>query len=208
MLAVPRPPFRLCLLLTRALCLRPPLEVVRTAVAGGVDCVQLREKETSTAERLAWGRELLPVCREAGALLIVNDDVEVAAALDADGVHVGQDDLPVSDVRRLLPDGKLIGLSTHDVGQLEDAADLGVDYAGYGPVFATGTKGYTQGLGPESLLQALLVARVPLCAIGGITPANCGALPETVALAVSSALCAADEPDAVAAALLARGARG
>lgn len=205
---MPRPPFRLCLLLTRALCRRPPREVARAAIAGGVDCVQLREKEASTAERFAWGQELLPVCREAGALLIVNDDVEVAAALDADGVHVGQDDLPVTDARRLLPDGKLIGLSTHDVEQLEDAADLGVDYAGYGPIFATGTKGYTQGLGPDSLLQAMLVTRVPLCAIGGITPANCGALPDSVALAVSSAICAADEPDAVAATLRVRASRG
>lgn len=200
-----RPPFQLCLLLSRDLCRLDPLVVVREAVAGGVDCVQLREKELSSAARHAWGVQLMEVCLELRVPLIVNDDVEVAAALGARGVHLGQDDLPVHEARKLLQPGQWIGLSTHSLEQLDAAADQGVDYAGYGPIYATETKGYAYGLGPESVLNVLLHARVPVVAIGGITPANAGRIPEQAALAVSSVICAAESPRELAAALRARG---
>jgi len=201
----PRPPFQLCLLLTRDLCRLDPLEVVREAVAGGVDCVQLREKELGTATRHAWGLQLMEQCLELRVPLVVNDDVEVAAALGARGVHLGQDDMPVQEARSLLRPEQWIGLSTHSLDQLDEAADLGVDYAGYGPIYPTGTKGYEHGLGPESVLRVLLHARVPVVAIGGITPARAGRIPEQAALAVSSVICAAESPREVAAALRARG---
>lgn len=197
--------FQLCLLLTRSLCRLDPLEVVRLAVAGGVDCVQLREKEMSTAERYAWGGQLLDLCLELRVPLIINDDVEVAAALGAAGVHLGQDDLPVAEARKLLTDPQWVGLSTHSLEQLDEAADQGADYAGFGPIHATGTKGYTQGLGAESLLGALIHARVPVLAIGGITPANAQLIPEQAGIAVSSAVCASEAPREIAAALRARG---
>ncbi len=197
---MPPPPFRLCLLLTRALCRLDPLQVVEQAVRGGVDCVQLREKEMSRAERYAWGEELLQRCRRLEVPLIINDDLDVALALEAHGVHLGQDDLPPQAVRELLPSDRWIGWSTHNLQQLDDAADLGVDYAGYGPVYATATKGYASGLGVDALWQAAVLARVPLVAIGGIRPQNVGTFPPGIGVAVSSALCAAEDPAAVAAA--------
>ncbi|MFQ5750158.1 MAG: thiamine phosphate synthase [Planctomycetota bacterium] len=114
--------------------------------------------------------------------------------MGARGVHVGQDDLPPSAVRKVAGKGLWIGLSTHDLDQLDEAADLGADYAGFGPVFATPTKGVATGLGPDRLLGALAVARVPLVAIGGIGPENAWMIPAPAALAVSAALCGAEDP--------------
>lgn len=203
--AMLRPPFQLCLLLTRSLCKNDPLQVVRDAVAGGVDCVQLREKEMGSAARHAWGVQLLDTCLELRVPLIINDDVEVAAAIGARGVHLGQDDLPVAEARKLLKPDQWVGLSTHSLDQLDAAADQGVDYAGYGPIYPTATKGYASGVGPESLLSVIIHARVPVVAIGGITPANAERIPEQAGLAVSSVICGADRPREVAAALRARG---
>jgi thiamine-phosphate pyrophosphorylase len=195
---VPALPFRLCLLLTRSLCQADPLDVVRSAVEGGVDCVQLREKEMSTAERYHWGATLADLCHELKVPLIINDDVEVALALSAAGVHLGQDDMPVLEARKLFGPDRWIGCSTHDLEQLDTAADFGADYAGFGPINPTGTKGYSRGLGDQALLQALLFARIPILAIGGIRPGNVARIPAQVGLAVSSAICAADDPRLVA----------
>jgi thiamine-phosphate pyrophosphorylase len=195
---VPELPFRLCLLLTRSLCRADPLEVVRLAVEGGVDCVQMREKEMSTAQRYHWGATLADLCRELQVPLIINDDVEVAMALGTEGVHLGQHDMPVLEARKLLGPDRWIGCSTHDLEQLDTAADFGADYAGFGPINPTGTKGYSRGLGDQALLQALLFARIPILAIGGIRPGNVARIPAQVGLAVSSAICAADDPRLVA----------
>lgn len=200
-----RPPlFRLCLVLTRSLCARPPLEVLETAVAGGADCVQLREKGATSRELFEWGKEVAAACARLRVPLVINDNVEVALALDARGVHLGQDDVHPDDARRLLGRERWIGHSTHDLEQLDEAADLEVDYAGFGPVFATATKGIEQGLGPEHLAAALAIARLPVVAIGGIAPENCWMIPQQAGIAVSSALCAAEDPQAVARALLQR----
>jgi len=186
------------MLLTRALCRADPLQVLEAAVRGGVDCVQLREKGMSSRELFAWGEEVQAVCRRLGVPLVVNDNVEVALALGARGVHVGQDDMPLAAARKLTGGGLWIGLSTHNLDQLDQAADLGADYAGFGPVFATPTKGVATGLGPDRLLGALAVARIPVVAIGGIGPENAGMIPPPAALAVSSALCGAPDPAATA----------
>lgn len=200
-----RPPlFRLCLVLTQELCRRPPLEVLEATVAGGCDCVQLREKALGAGEMLAWGRELHRECRRLGVPLVVNDRVEVALALGAEGVHVGQEDLHPDDVRRLVGRERWIGWSTHDLEQLDEAAEVEADYAGFGPVFATPTKGVEQGLGSEHLAAALAIARLPVVAIGGIAPENAWMVPEQAGLAVSAALCAAPDPEAAARSLLAR----
>ncbi len=173
-------------------------------MAGGADAVQLREKEETPAGRYAWGRRLQALCRRLGVPLIVNDDLEVAVALGAEGLHLGQEDLHPADARLLLGQERWIGWSTHDLEQAEEAAETGADYAGFGPVFATGTKaGAGRPRGPQALLAARAVARVPLLAIGGIRPGNAGLVPRGVGLAVSSALCAAEDPEAVARALCA-----
>ncbi len=199
-----RPPlFRLCFLLSRGLCGdRDPLAVLEAAVAGGVDCVQLREKEASLSDQHAWGRKLHRECRRLGVPLIVNDHLELALALGAEGVHLGQDDLHLDDARRLAGDQLWIGLSTHDLEQLDDAAELRADYAGFGPVFATETKGYEQGLGPEHLAAALAIARVPVVAIGGIHPDNAWMLPGQAGVAAASAIGLAEDPEAAARGLL------
>jgi len=187
-----RPPlFRFCLLLSQQLCRRDPLVIVREAVAEGVDCVQLREKEMTSAEMYAWGKELKAVTDELGVPLVVNDSVEVAMALGARGVHLGQDDMHPDDARKLVGADFWIGLSTHDLEQMDEAAELEVDYAGFGPVFATETKGYSQGLGPEFLAAAVAIARVPVVAIGGIQPETVRFIPEQCGIAVSSAICCA-----------------
>lgn len=202
-----KPPlYRLMVILTRELCVLDPIETAQQAIAGGADAIQLREKEMSTAERLAWGRELMPVCQNAGAALIVNDDLDCALALGANGMHVGQDDLHPEDVRRVAlaagRDDFVIGLSTHDLEQIDEAAEFGVDYAGFGPVFATPTKGYDQGLGPEYLAAALAIARIPAIAIGGISPENAWMIAKQAGMALSSAICAASDPGEICRALL------
>jgi len=169
------------------------LVIVREAVVEAVDCVQLREKEMTSAEMFRWGSELKAVTDELSVPLVVNDNVEVAVALEARGVHLGQDDMHVDDARKLLGQDFWIGLSTHDLEQVDEAAELEVDYAGFGPVFATETKGYTQGLGPEFLAAAVAIARVPLVAIGGIQPETLRFIPEQCGVAVSSAICCAPE---------------
>ena len=194
--------FHLCLLLSRSLCRLEPLEVLDRALQGGVDLVQLREKELATAPFLDWALEVAPHCREAGVPLIINDQVDVALACDADGVHVGQDDLPPREVRQLLGKNKLIGLSTHSLEQVEEAQDSGwADYLGFGPAFPTATKGYSAGLGPDAVLSASLFCRLPLLAIGGITTVNRELLGSRVGVAVSSAICGAERPEEVAARL-------
>jgi thiamine-phosphate pyrophosphorylase len=195
------PRFRLCLLLTRSGCVLPPEEVLTRAIAGGVDLVQVREKDAAGAELLTWTRQVVSLGRAAGVPVVVNDALDLALAADADGVHLGQEDLHPDEARALLGPDRLIGLSTHDLEQVDEAADLGVDYVGFGPVFATATKGYTRGLGTEALIHACAVARLPVLAIGGIHVENRWLLGENVGVAVSSALCSAEDPQKVARAL-------
>jgi len=195
---------RLYFLATAALCRRPLAETVREALSGGVQIVQLREKDLPDVEFSALARRIGDVVRDAGALFIVNDRVEVAAAVPCDGVHVGQDDRPVPWVRAALGPGKLIGLSTHGPEQAAAAVDLGADYVGIGPVFSTATKetGYT----PRGVAQAGAVttaSKVPAFAIGGITAKN---LPDLIVagarrIAVSKAICGAEDPRGAAAEL-------
>ena len=115
-------------------------EVVREAVAGGVTMVQLREKDASTGEFVELGRKLMTVLKPLGVPLIINDRVDVALAVDADGVHIGQSDMPYADARRLLGHDKIIGLSVENFEDLDIANTLDVDYVGISPVYGTSTK--------------------------------------------------------------------
>ncbi len=183
---------------------RPLADIVRAAVAGGVTCVQLREKACGTRDFLAEARALRAATRELGVPLIINDRVDVALAAEADGVHLGQQDLPVADARRLGPPGWIIGVSAESVADAVRAAGEGADYLGASPVFATPTK--TDHAAPLGLagLQAIRAAvKIPLVAIGGIHAGNAREVVQAGAdgVAVVSAIVAAEDPRMAAAEL-------
>ena len=197
--------YSLYLVTNRALARgRPLADVVRAAVAGGVTCVQLREKEASAREFAVAARELLALLRPLGVPLIVNDRIDVALAAGADGVHVGQQDLSVADARRLGPPGWIVGVSADSVADAARAERDGADYVGASPIFATPTKAdHAPPLGLAGLRALRAATKLPLVAIGGIHVGNAR---ETIragadGLAVVSAIVAADDPRAAAAEL-------
>ncbi|MGH2865961.1 MAG: thiamine phosphate synthase [Solirubrobacteraceae bacterium] len=176
---------------------------VTRALRGGVDLVQLRMKDAGDEEIIATGRRLRAAVRAAGALLIVNDRPDLAAALDADGVHVGQDDMAVARARETVGAQRLVGLSTHSAGQIEAAANAGADYIGVGPVHATPTKPGRAPVGLELVRYAAGHSPLPFFAIGGIDTTNVAAVRAAGArrIAVVRALTESDDPEAAAAAL-------
>ena len=141
---------------------------------GGATFVQLREKHLSPAGFYHEAKAALAVARERGVTLIINDRVDIALALQADGVHLGQDDLPPEPARKLLGDDAIIGYSTHNVAQAVAAAALPVDYIAIGPIFETGTKANPDPVIGLDGLRAVrkAVGNIPLVAIGGITAEN------------------------------------
>lgn len=145
-------------------------------ISGGAAIIQLREKNLPDRELLARGRWLVERCRDAGVISIINDRPDLAAACGADGVHLGQDDLPISAVRRWLPAGKIVGISTHTLAQAEAAIRQAPDYVAVGPMFASETKPQEHIAGPETLCEVRAVTALPLVAIGGVTPENGDAL--------------------------------
>ena len=184
---------------------RGVVETVAQAVSGGVTAVQLREPRATTRELCALGRALLDVLDGTGVPLLVNDRLDVALAVGAQGVHLGQSDLPAQDAHRLAPDLQL-GLSVSAAAEVAEAPDW-LDYLGVGPVEATPTKPEAAApLGLEGTAALARQARVPCVAIGGIGPANAAAVRATgvAGIAVVSAVCAAADPRAAAAALVGR----
>lgn len=147
-------------------------EQVETALRGGATCVQLREKELDGAAFLEEARTLAALCRRYGVPLIINDNVEVALASGADGVHVGQDDQTVEQVRRLAGDRLIVGVSAHSVEQALAAQAGGADYLGVGAVFATATKADAHVLPRETLADICRAVDIPVVAIGGIGEDN------------------------------------
>ena len=143
-------------------------EIAELALRGGASIIQLRDKEASPRELLPEAEALAELCRLYGATFIINDRLDLALASGADGVHVGQDDLPAKAARRLLQ-GKLLGVSTHSLEQAVKAEEDGADYIGVGPIFPTATKetGY-RSLGLEGLSRIREKVSVPILAIGGI----------------------------------------
>ena len=151
---------------------RPLAEVVDAMLAGGVAVLQLRVKDGPAGEFLRMALDTRERTERAGCLFIVNDRVDIALAAGADGVHLGQDDLPLEAARPLMGD-RLIGISTHSVEQAEEAERGGADYIGFGPMFPTRTKetGYASR-GPAMLRSVRSRVRLPIVAIGGITAGN------------------------------------
>lgn len=188
----------LCLVTDRGLCGGRPLEeVVLAAVEGGVTSVQLREKDLPTRDFLEEALRLRSLLEGRGVPLIINDRVDVALAAGAQGVHVGQSDLPPEVVRRLLGPSAIVGLSVETWEEVERAQDQPVDYLGVSPVFATPTKTDTRGAwGLAGLARIAAFSRHPLVAIGGVNRGNLGAVTRAGAqgIAVVSAICAAPDP--------------
>jgi thiamine-phosphate pyrophosphorylase len=181
-------------------------DVVREALAAGAPAVQLRAKHASAKELLDLGRRVQPFAREAGALLFVNDRVDVALALGADGAHVGPDDLPLSAVRRTVPPGFLVGTSTDDPWVARRLAAEGADYIGCGTVYPTSTKPDAgEVIGLDGLDRVARAVDVPVVGIGGITPERSAEVATTRAagVAVVGAVMAADDVAAVVRGLLA-----
>lgn len=173
------------------------VERVRAVLAGGADAVQLRSRELSDAAFLALGADLRRLCAERSALFIVNNRVDLAIALDADGVHLGHDDMPIGKAREMVGHRKLIGASTHSLPQALAAQKAGADYVSCGPLWATPTKpDYAAvGLGLIGLYRAAL--KVPFVAIGGIDESNIDQVAAAGArtVAVVRALFDADDPE-------------
>ena len=173
--------------------LGPLLDAV---LEGGCRLVQLREKTMPLNDLYPVARALRRRCREAACLFIVNDRVDLALAVEADGVHVGQNDLPAREARRLLGPGMILGVSTHDESQARRARDDGADYVAVGSMYPTSSKPVFRLVGPELIRRVRPEIPVPLVAIGGITVDNVADVIRAGAdaVAVISAVCAAPDP--------------
>ena len=178
--------------------------VLEGAIAAGCRMVQLREKEWPSGRLLPLAERLRGRCRAAGVTFIVNDRVDLAVAVEADGVHLGQDDLPPRVARPLLRPGMLLGVSTHSAEQARAAQAARADYVAVGSIFPTATKAGFELVGPGLLRELRPEIRVPLIAIGGITAANVGEAIRAGAdgVAVISAVCGVPDPEAASRRLL------
>jgi thiamine-phosphate pyrophosphorylase len=185
---------------------RDVTSVALAAVRGGATMVQLRYK-AGASEIMQSAREVIEVLRPTGVPVIINDRVDLARALGAQGVHVGQDDVSPEDARRTLGEDAIVGLSITDPSQLAAVDPNVVDYLGVGPIFPTGSKpDAAPPLGVETLSRITSAVRLPVAAIGGITEENAAAVIRAGAdgLAVISAICGADDPEDAARGLVAR----
>lgn len=191
---------RLYVLLTASRCKHSLATTIREAAAGGAKIFQLREKDLADRELLERAREVRRLTREVGALFIMNDRPDLARLADADGVHLGQDELPVSAARRILGPDALIGVSTHNLDQVRHAVLDGAGYIGVGPTFPSATKEFDQFPGLEFVKRATAETSLPAFVVGGVTLANLDAAIAAGAkrVAVSDAICGADDPKAVA----------
>jgi thiamine-phosphate pyrophosphorylase len=179
-------------------------DLLEAILAGGARLIQLRDKTRPMADLLPLALALRARCRAAGALFIVNDRADLARAVEADGLHVGQDDLPAAAARRILPPPMILGVSTHDHAQARQAVADGADYVAVGSMYPTATKAGFQLVGPDLLRRVRPDIPVPLVAIGGITETNVGEVMAAGAdaAAVISAVCGAPDPQAATARFL------
>ncbi|HTN49702.1 MAG TPA: thiamine phosphate synthase, partial [Burkholderiaceae bacterium] len=183
---------------------RPLLDVVDAALAGGVDAIQLREKDLSGAALLELAGRLREVTHRYGARLLINDRIDIALACEADGVHLPADSFASTDARRLLGNNRLLGVSTHSVQQARAAAAGGADFIVFGPVFETPSKrAFGTPVGLDALAQAAQAVTLPVLAIGGLSVERVASVLQRGArgVAVVAALLEADDPRAAAAAL-------
>lgn len=190
---------RLYVLITAELCSGEWLATAEAALAGGADCLQLREKHLVDAELLRRARMLADLCHHYNALCIVNDRPDIALLAGADGVHIGQDDLPVDAVRRILGPEAIIGKSTHTLDQALEAAKEAPDYIAVGPIFPSATKLQDHIAGLDTLRRVVAQVKSPVIAVGGITPDNATEVLAAGAQAVAVCQSVIGKPDAKAA---------
>jgi thiamine-phosphate pyrophosphorylase len=172
-------------------------ELAQMAIDGGADTIQLRDKSDTSLDLFRNAEKMKRICSDANVPLIINDRLDVALAVDADGVHLGQTDLPIAAARRIIGDNKLIGGSATDFEELEKVIGAGADYVGFGPAFPTGSKknpGAPKGV--EHYTEVAKHSIIPVVAIGGIKLHHVDALftAGIHGIAVISAICCADDP--------------
>lgn len=193
---------------------RDPVDVARLALEGGASVIQWRDKRRDKGEQLPQARAVRELCSQHGALFIANDHVDLALVLRADGVHLGQRDLPLEAVRPLVPPEFIVGVSTNNVEEARRAQAGGASYVAVGSIFPTGSKETTRPASPERLREVKAAVdpstssgqRLPVVAIGGIDASNIDQVLDAGAdaVAVISAVCSADDVRAAARALAAR----
>jgi len=184
---------------------RHPLDIARGAVRGGARMLQLRDKLRDKGESLPLAIALQELCQSNDVLLIINDHVDLAAAVGSGGVHVGQTDLPVAQARQVLAPHQVLGRSNREFEQLVESQQMGADHVAFGPIYQSGTKSTgRQPQGPQRLRQARELAKVPLVAIGGINAENVAPVVEAGAdaICVTAAVGAAPDPEAAASRLV------
>ncbi|MFA6617786.1 MAG: thiamine phosphate synthase [Candidatus Neomarinimicrobiota bacterium] len=184
---------------------RSLFEIIKSAVKGGVTVVQLREKDCSTREFLEIAQEVKNFCSPLGVPLIINDRVDIALAVAAEGLHIGQSDMPYEIARKLMGSDAIIGLSVESVEDALEAEKMDVDYLGLSPIYSTATKtDIDHELGLEGIREIRKISRHPLIAIGGINLDNIAKIIAAGAdgIAVVSAICSAEDPKAASQELL------
>ncbi len=176
------------------------LDAIAAALQGGVQIVQLREKRRPANEIIELGKKIRILCSEFDALFVINDRIDIAQIVEADGVHLGQDDIKIDYARKILGENFIIGISTHEPKQAEDAVKNGADYIGVGPVFATPTKAGRTPVGLDYVKWASGNIKIPFYAIGGIDETNCEEVINTGAcrIAVVRAIMNASNPKVAA----------
>ena len=174
-------------------------KIAARAITAGIGIIQLREKNMTKKELYREATALMALTLNSGVTFIINDCVDIALAVDADGVHLGQEDLPVAEARKVLGKNKIIGISTHSLKQAIDAERAGADYIGFGPIFRTATKKAGKPKGSKSLIEIKKHIKIPVVAIGGITIKNVSKVLENGAdaVAVASAILTGDIRDNV-----------
>jgi thiamine-phosphate pyrophosphorylase len=197
--------FDLCVITTRVEQLRRGhVDVARAALDGGATIIQLREKDFPTRAMLEMAEEVRRMCRERGGAFIVNDRVDIALAAEADGVHLGPDDMPIAAARRLLGGDALVGASVDNAADARQAEADGASYLGVGPIFPTGSKDDAgEAIGTQPIAEIRSAVAIPVLAIGGLTCDNVHGVIRAGAdgIAVISAVAGADDMAAAARAL-------
>ncbi len=156
------------------------IEIALMAIKGGADVIQFRDKTMSTGGMIETAKKLKKICSKAGVLFIVNDRVDVALVSDADGVHLGKEDIPVKEARKLLGKSKIIGSTAHTLNEAKKAQENGADYLGFGHIFTTSSKQKeTPPVGIGELNKVVRIIRIPVFAIGGIGLENISEVVQT-----------------------------
>jgi len=180
----------LCFITDRTICGLSFEDMIRPVMDAGVKWIQYRDKERSRREIYEEAVRLRGMIKQADGIFIVNDHTDIALAVDADGVHLGQDDLPLKEARKIMGEGKIIGISTHSLDQAKTAERDGADYIGFGPVFHTKTKAAGNPKGIDMLREIRKHVHLPVVAIGGINLGNVQSVLDagSDAIAVASAI--------------------